>query len=312
MATSVSVCPDDAVGGLDDEYSRPENGKHSGRRKPKSNEKKKQPQRGMGVAQLERLRLQERWKKISTHHNPLLLQPHNINPHTNNHYFVPASFPDPTSFVSSYGDGVGVNQGFLLPKLGKDGFSGQVGPGQLQVEPYGFGNSNSGFGAGNVARETSNELSSMPNVNCYNGQCDLCHKKKRIVDGENLGFNGMRDKYAGCRFLGFNLGNKEKLDQETEVLAVHRKGISSGGGHGSVLMEYEFFPAEKSGCRGATSTCCKAVEFGLLLPPEEDSVAVRRGVDGGDQGDSFLATRNDSTARFGASNSVDLSLKLSY
>lgn len=176
MATSVSVCPDDAVGGLDDEYSRPENGKQSGRRKPKSNEKKKQPQRGMGVAQLERLRLQERWKKISTHHNPLLLQPHYIKPHTNNHNFVPASFPDPTSFVSSYGDGVDVNRGFLLPKLGNGGFSEQVGPGQLEAEPYGFGYSNSGFRAGNVARETSNELSSMPNVNCYNSKCDLCHK----------------------------------------------------------------------------------------------------------------------------------------
>lgn len=101
--------------------------------------------------------------------------------------------------------------------------------------------------------------------------------------------------------------------QETEVLAVHKKG-SSGGGHGSVLMEYEFFTAGKSGCRGATCTCSKAVEFGLLPPEEEDSVAVRV-VDGDhhdDQGGSFLATRNDSSARFGASNSVDLSLKLSY
>ncbi|KAI8552688.1 hypothetical protein RHMOL_Rhmol06G0286100 [Rhododendron molle] len=168
MATSVSVCPDDAVGGLDDEYSRRENGKQSGRRKPKSNEKKKQPQRGMGVAQLGRL---------------------------------------------SNGDALDVNQGFLLPKLGNGGFSGQVGVGQLEAEPYGFGYSYSGFRAGNVARETSNELSSMPNVNCYNGQCDLCHKKKRIVDRENLVCNGMRDKNAGCRFLGFNHGDKEKLDQ---------------------------------------------------------------------------------------------------
>lgn len=184
MDTSVSVCPNGAVGGLDDE-PRPENGKQSGRRKPKSNEKKKQPQRGMGVAQLERLKFQERWKKISsmsTHHYPLLLQPHNIIPHTNSQYCVPAnSFPDPTSFVSSLGNAVSVNQGFLLPKLGNGGFSGQEGLRQLQAEPYGFGYSNSGFRAGNVARETSNELSSMPILNCYYGQGFLCHKVMSFI-----------------------------------------------------------------------------------------------------------------------------------
>ncbi|KAH7860184.1 hypothetical protein Vadar_010315 [Vaccinium darrowii] len=160
MATSLSVSPDGAVGGLDvDDVSRPGNGNKSGRRKSKSNEKKKVPQRGMGMAHLQRLRMQERWKKM-THQNPLLLQPHNIIPQTNN-YFSPASF-EPTSFGSSgdngNGNGVGLNQRFLLPKVGHGVLHGQVvGPGQVPADGNGCGSFNSGFRACN---ETSSELSS--------------------------------------------------------------------------------------------------------------------------------------------------------
>ncbi|KAH7860789.1 hypothetical protein Vadar_017994 [Vaccinium darrowii] len=305
MATSLSVSPDDAVGGLDvDDESRPGNGNQSGRRKSKSNEKKKVPQRGMGVAQLERQRMQEGWKKMA-HQNPLLLQPHNIIPQTNN-YFFPASFPEPTSFgrTGGNGNGVGLNQRFLLPKVGNGVLYGQVvGPGQVLADANGFGSFNSGFRAGNVACEASNELSSMPNVNYNAGQCCLRHnhKKKRIIDCENLGCNGTRDKCAGCSFGGFILGNRQKMDQEKEVLAVHRKGSSSGGsGHGSLLMEYEFFPGKVSGEDSSSSSSGAAVD-----------------VDGDDhdhdQGSCLAARINSSgTNGFGASNSIDLSLKLSY
>lgn len=84
-------------------------------------------------------------------------------------------------------------------------------------------------------------------------------------------------------------------------MAVHRKGSSSGGpGHGSVLMEYEFFPGKVSGVDSSSSSSVAAVE---VYGDDHDH----------DQG-SCLATRINSsgTNGFGASNSIDLSLKLSY
>ncbi|KAI7980993.1 hypothetical protein LOK49_Contig84G00001 [Camellia lanceoleosa] len=57
-------------------------------------------------------------------------------------------------------------------------------------------------------------------------------RNKRIVDGEN--------QDLGMGALGYGGIN---VDQEVEVVAVHRKG-SSGGGGGNVFMEFEFFPGK--------------------------------------------------------------------
>ncbi|GMP65630.1 hypothetical protein CsSME_00026344 [Camellia sinensis var. sinensis] len=307
MATSVLMASDDDAregeknyGGFE-ELIRPENPRQNRRRKSKSNDlgqKKKQPQRGMGVAQLEleRLRLQEKWKKMN-HPNPL----QSLNLHNHNYYLLPTSFPDPISAPTVNGL-CGLNQALLLPSFGNGGsFSGHVGGSgvgvlsdQFLANPYGIGSS------GNVA-ETSKELTSMPNIKCHSGRCGQCHKKMRL-NGENL----------GCSFLEFNLENNQNIDgqnqdfsgssginvdQDVEVLAVHRMGNPWGGG---VFVEYEFFPKGKGG-RGTSSN-----EFDTGFGSTEASVA-----ECGDQSSYYVSTTTTSTG-FDSSNSIDLSLKLSY
>ncbi|KAL7216898.1 hypothetical protein ACSBR1_028758 [Camellia fascicularis] len=310
MATSVLMASDDDAregeknyGGFE-ELIRPENPRQNRRRKSKSNDlgqkKKKQPQRGMGVAQLEleRLRLQEKWKKMN-HPNPL----QSLNLHNHNYYLLPTSFPDADPISAPTVNGLGgLNQALLLPSFGNGGsFSGHVGGSgvgvfsdQFLANPYGIGSS------GNVA-ETSKELTSMPNIKCHSGRCGQCHKKMRL-NGGNL----------GCSFLGFNLGNNQNIDrqnqdfssssginvdQDVEVLAVHRKGNPWGGG---VFVEYEFFPKGKGG-RGTSSN-----EFDTGFGSTEASVA-----ECGDQSSYYVSTTTTSTG-FDSSNSIDLSLKLSY
>ncbi|KAF5949681.1 hypothetical protein HYC85_011674 [Camellia sinensis] len=309
MATSVLMASEKNLAELED-FSRSENTKQSGRRKSKSNEsvpkKKKQPQRGMGVAQLERLRLQDqdRWKKITqtTTTNPL---PQSLNP-----FFPPSSsFPNP---ISSNGLAqLGLNQALMRQRIRNGGFSG--------TDSYGFGGLNLGLQSGfNVE-----ELSSIPNLRSYNyysddQHCGLCHKKKR-VNGENF---GLSPPINGCDFLGLNLRNKRivdgenqdlgmgalgygggNVDQEVEVVAVHRKG-SSGGGGGNVFMEFEFFPG-KDGVRGTSSKDYMDLTGGSSS--SEASVIVAA-----DQGSCFTAPTTTFTGFDSSSTSVDLSLKLSY
>ncbi|PSS06183.1 Protein SPOROCYTELESS like [Actinidia chinensis var. chinensis] len=245
-----------------------ENARQGGRRKAKSGEAaaqkvKKQPQRGMGVAQLERLRLQERWNNMTEIGNvpPQPLSLHNSYSLSLNSYPIPVS-------TTQFGHG-------LNPAFFRNGSVEGVFPGQFQADPYRIGAPNPSVRAGNVG-ETSTELPSIPNLEGFSDHFIVCHKKKR-VDGENLGCKGRNEKHIdlspfnnGCGFQGFN--------QELEVLAVHRKGISG------VVMEYEFFP----GIRGR-GICSQDLELGL----------------------SEVSVTTTSTG-FDASNSVDLSLKLSY
>ncbi|KAL6999428.1 hypothetical protein U1Q18_000589 [Sarracenia purpurea var. burkii] len=328
MATSVVMASDDATrGGTKKDFSgfeeaRPENAKESRRRKAKPNQgaqKKKVPQRGMGVAQLERLRMQEGWQTMTDTNLPLQSQ---------THYFLPTSFPapiptptalSPIGMFGSYGamnNAVGgLNQNLSAQRHGNGGFSG-VGRGfsdNFQADPYGIGASNLSLQTGNGDEsETSKELSSTPNMNSYSDHRGLHHKnkKKKSINGENLGFNGTRDEYSafspvgGCSFLGFDIGNKQSnndssvrarartnVDQDVEVLAIHRKGVISSG-EGCSLMEYEFFPGGKGGCNDVASSN----EWDLVSP--EASVAV---VLGGGEAPSVATT----------TNSIDLSLKLS-
>ncbi|KAA8523815.1 hypothetical protein F0562_010238 [Nyssa sinensis] len=313
------------------EETRQDNVKQSGRKKSKSNElKKKQPQRGMGVAQLERLRLQERCKKL-TEINPL----HSLNLHQP--HFFPSSLAGPTpacvpvqfAKYSTYGPMNGVGRSGLYPapllqnqRFVNGGFHGlcdssgigRVSTAQFQVDPSGVGALSPGFRDGN-AIETSGELSSMPNMGCYSEHSGVCHKNNRI-NGGNFGCKGVRDMHTelspihGCILLGFNLGNNQKtdgesqdgstralshagyagynVDQEVEVVAVHRKRSSGGG---SVLMEYEFFPGK--GGRSSSS------EEYLKMGSEASD------------GEAYSCVTTATTG-VNASNSIDLSLKLSY
>ncbi|KAI3457527.1 hypothetical protein Pfo_014190 [Paulownia fortunei] len=305
----------------------------SGRRKPKgcdssAGQKKKQPQRGMGVEKLERLRLQERWKKMTE-----------INTTNNQGFSIPAaSFSDPVLTNASVPVQLSKLGGFGAPNVGQMGlnhnqsylgFHGQTGVGgfasdQLQTDLFGIGcKSNSGFLGKNVTG-ISKELSSNPNVvKCYSEHCNACHKKKK-VNGENLGSGRVRsDMYmqmcnvGDCGFLGLNIGdNQNVMNQENrglgtkaplvpqvgyavgngkqgvEVVAVHRKKGSSSSEGGSVLMEYEFFPSGKGCCRSDS---------------HNDELVMMKLVGG-----SETSSSSSSMAGFDAPNCIDLSLKLSY
>ncbi|KAK9268681.1 hypothetical protein L1049_000441 [Liquidambar formosana] len=295
------------------EETKSETAKQRGKRssKSKSPSKKKQPQRGMGVAQLERLRLQERWK-VMTETNPL--PPFNIQnqfqyqfPHSfsNSPSGGPAAFP-----AANYGgDQLGLNRVLMLQTIGNGGFNGvfvggSCGSGgaggwgydQVQVDPR--------FRIENVF-ETSKELTSMPKMQCVSDQFDSCLKKKPS-NRELFGFNGGREKVTavspinGYDRLELNLGNNHSIngqrrdfgaraarraggnpEEVVEVMAIHRKGNSVGG---SLLMEYEFFPG--NGDSRSTSTT---------------------------GGEAIFTTASTTTSDTNAScNSIDLSLKLSF
>lgn len=189
MATSVLMASDDHDNTrVEMKLNGPENGKRCGRKKSKPIDhgtlKKKQPQRGMGVAQLERLRLQERWKKM-TEINP---NPNPLHPLSQQNHHQ-CQFGDPTvpTRFGNFGamNGSGLNQAplYLHQRLGNGGFLGAMptsGAGIVfPVDPYRVGASNpTSWASGNVnmITETSKELSSVPNMKCFSEHCGVCHK----------------------------------------------------------------------------------------------------------------------------------------
>ncbi|XP_057993136.1 uncharacterized protein LOC110653293 [Hevea brasiliensis] len=257
---------------------------------------KKQPQRGMGVAKLENLRFQERLKQMKE------------------------------TQLESF-------NGLLVKRIGNGGFAelemivlvrSVLGESVFRAPDMSVRGGTTAAVLG-----TSKELSSMPKLMQHHehSPSDVCFKKKRFNE-ENIGYNnGMREKFAeisstinGSDFLGLNPENHIDLNDQmggfstraarsalyashndsegVEVVAIHRKGNPTSG---SVLMEYEFFPGKKS---GKSSTRFEEMEF-----PAEASVALAGG------GEASCVTTSDysgCSASNAASNSVDLSLKLSY
>ncbi|KAJ4843012.1 hypothetical protein Tsubulata_005393 [Turnera subulata] len=338
--------------------------------------RKKQPQRGMGVEQLERLRLQQEHRNTPTATNQFL-PPNTIRP-------VPPDppvdgVPVPVHYGAWNGGGAAVINGvigvlgwdesgqLILKRAAADnggtaaycynGFNGVNGSGQVLVNPYAtigaphmrgvqVGTPPAPVPAAASVFETSRELSSMPKTTQHHHQspsaCNVYIKKKRFY-GDNerynekrdvyveIGYKGRRENYAeispinakGYHFLGLNPQKKINKTQQknirsngemggfsgrdarsafhtgnynfnegVEVVAIHRKGTSAGG---SVFMEYEFFPG-----KNGKSTPFKEIGF-----PSEASVAAAD--------EASWATTSDYSGyrASNASNSVDLSLKLS-
>ena len=137
---------------------------------------KKQPQRGMGVEKLERLRIQERWKKmteitatsttqfptdpIGTSNVPVL--------HGVGNYGVPMMINGGSGGLWSWGDTAGLVMQRVVGNGGFGGLNGQclVGaPGNVQVA------------CGVGVMEASKELSSIPKLqHCKPDRCDVCFK----------------------------------------------------------------------------------------------------------------------------------------
>ncbi|KAK8527342.1 hypothetical protein V6N13_085179 [Hibiscus sabdariffa] len=288
-------------------------------RKPngKAHNPKKQPQRGMGVAQLEHLRKMSETRTTTTvtqfpcetiggggaggggGNIPVF--------HGVANYGVPMVMNGGNGGLWGWG---GETDGLMMQRVvgngGFGGFNGQglVGnPGNLQVGVV----------------EASKELSSMPKFqHCKPDRCDsFCFKKKRC-NGETGKFNGGVLNQFGqffprkeADFHGWNpennqnhtneemngfsaraarsayayaaTGQMKNINETVDVLAIHKKGNSVGTG--SYVMEYEFFPG-----KNGRNTASKEWE----LPQQA----------------SFPLGAEASHAN--ASNCVDLSLKLSY
>ncbi|PQQ07343.1 uncharacterized protein Pyn_06777 [Prunus yedoensis var. nudiflora] len=303
------------------EESKPESTKSTkGTKKSgKASNSKKQPQRGLGVAQLERLRLQDRWKKM-TELPQLQPQPQHQNP--------TRTLPGPLASVpvqygaSSYngpllikGSGGNGLFGFVGQRVGNGSGFGYVGGNNLVVElnpsPYAIGAPDPRFEVGAVY-ETSKEVSSIPkqkkrlnsrNYMCLNGRSG---KSAASLPINSSGFLRLNPEAGGGQVVGRSTVNSgfRNDDQGVEVRAVHRKGSSAGGG---IFMEYDFFPAaggKSSEMRGGT--CPKEPE---MWQTAEASVSV------GSHEEPSDITASSYGYGIGADsyhNPVDLSLKLSF
>ncbi|XP_042479198.1 uncharacterized protein LOC122060095 [Macadamia integrifolia] len=217
------------------------NGKSSG------SSQKKPPQRGLGVAQLERLRLQERWKKMTE-----INQPHQ-GPLNNNDHQYQFSFPFadhrngvsvPYSRFGPVNPGGLTNDGHVSTshmqtqaqahplhpyRFANGGFSGNAGtffcgrpvfPDQFQMDRLKVPTQEARFHSGNPnLYETSKELSSTQTQNqmlhCSSDQCDIC--KKKHIHGGNLGYNYIAPRnYHGDGFdyLSLNLGSNKPINRD--------------------------------------------------------------------------------------------------
>uniref|UniRef100_A0A0R0GVC1 Uncharacterized protein n=1 Tax=Glycine max TaxID=3847 RepID=A0A0R0GVC1_SOYBN len=207
-------------------------GKSTCSRSRRSNGKgpKKPPQRGLGVAQLERLRLQESWKKMSEGSSSgggVLQVP---LPTLHDHYHQQQQLfqchpPHPPVFAAS--GGVPVRHGAPSPPTPNLGFQYFQYPQQQQVMINGSNNSTIGGGwmlpnrvdsFGSVSPllvgtplETSKELSSIPNLHSQHECFDFCLKKTRFNEYNEKGSSNARRERAleigpngnGHDFLGF-------------------------------------------------------------------------------------------------------------
>ncbi|BFG29351.1 hypothetical protein CerSpe_156250 [Prunus speciosa] len=186
----------------------------------KASNSKKQPQRGLGVAQLERLRLQDRWKKM-TELPQLQPQPQVVNLPDHHQYqnfqhqnptrtlpgplasvpvqYGASSYNGPLLIKGSGGNGL---FGFVGQRVGNGSGFGYVGGNNLVVDlnpsPYAIGAPDPRFEVGAVY-ETSKELSSIPKVQPLSSDCcDICCKKqkKRLNSRNYMCLNGRSGKSA--------------------------------------------------------------------------------------------------------------------
>ncbi|XP_065859911.1 uncharacterized protein [Euphorbia lathyris] len=192
---------------------------------------KKQSQRGMGVANLERLRLLSE-----------------IN--------QPESFNHPQPTMS--GGVLGLDQGF-------ENRNSSLGP--FWINPYLFGPPDHM----RVRLGSNELSSMPKMFQHYDQTpCDSCCKKKKLVNGDEcIVYNGRKEMspmISGSDFQGLNLEKSFEFNDQRggfgatpafysnnntnlaaggpEVVAVHRQINSKGR---NVLMEYEFFPDHKNG-----------------------------------------------------------------
>lgn len=207
MATEQEATTNKAL--IGSEEPKPETPKTRGRKSGKGSNQKKQPQRGLGVAQLERLRMEERLKKmteIPQQNQQQHQQPLNLLDHYNfQKVQTTSSVSDPLGSVpvqfgaSNYGGGpVVINSsgtglfgferaGLVVQRIGNGGGSSGINVGgtrmdpiMLDPNPYGIiGAPDQRLKLAANFNETSKELSSMPKMHSTSvssDHCDICCK----------------------------------------------------------------------------------------------------------------------------------------
>ncbi|KAL5972947.1 hypothetical protein ACLOJK_039754 [Asimina triloba] len=223
--------------------SKPESSKHRSRRASKQNASsgapKRPPQRGLGVAQLERLRLQDPGKKNvesdpSQAHNLQLLFPFSVSDPPGNLSFGP--FP-PTNYTQMRGQ-IG-NGGF--PVVGRE-FS--VGSGEFPLQPAADRLRSPASSAHEVRFPMARELPStqMPQL-CMFNQCEACAKEERIqrqttqnpLNGWSSSSRFPDAEMDGCNFLGLNLGGGRAVDRGS--MDFGGRGGWCGGSSGMHVFE---------------------------------------------------------------------------
>ncbi|CAJ1957063.1 unnamed protein product [Sphenostylis stenocarpa] len=282
---------------------------------------KKPPQRGLGVAQLERLRIQESWKKMSEGSSGVLPVTTLHDHHQQQQHFQchPPAFANGGIPLRCGAPSANLGFQFQCPQQQVINGNNTIGGGWI-VHNRVVGNGSYGSGPPllvGTPLETSKELSSIPNLHSQPECFDFCLKKTRFNDDNEKGSNVRRERTLEIwpndhDFLGFmpqssvpslvgetsdfhnKLARHESacatpIDECVEVVAVHRRGNSANG---RVFMEYEFFPG-----KDGRSTTSKELEL-----PTVRSVAV-----GGAEASSITAAAYGDSA----SNYIDLSLKLS-
>ncbi|XP_073128803.1 uncharacterized protein [Henckelia pumila] len=297
-------------------------------------QKKKQRLRGMGVAQLERLRVEDLKKMTEINENNQALN-----------FPLPSSFVDPTP--------VNVSGPVQFPKLGGFG-APNFGAGKMGFnnpnERLGFNIGQVGFGGNFVPDyhfpadvfevKGSNSLdafSSNPNVvkSCTQ-LCISCQERKKISGQNLISCCGMKPEFSGCGFLGLNVGQTTYIKRENqglatkvrpepnvaytirngqpgvEIVAVHKKGspssstTSSSEAGNALVMEYEFFPSGKGMKSNMNSNNNEYVMMKLMAGWGSESVNI------GDQSCCGASSTAALTGLDGSTGSIDLSLKLSY
>ncbi|KAL3333432.1 hypothetical protein AABB24_033483 [Solanum stoloniferum] len=312
-----------------------------GRRRSSKNgqKKKKQPQRGMGVEQLERLRVQDQIKNSTIHgvHH--------------NQYYSNNNFPNFTPLSSFTGGGsasagadpgiynnsilnsspvlqfpklcaVSPNDFFMQQKVVNTGFIGSSSTNQLMISSNDHHQFQSqmnlnGFATSKPSTEKSKELYPMQNLfssnnSCFSDRCRSCNKKKRMINGEEIGIHMedmIREKEdSGTKPLLHSYTSPSHLQKGVEIVAIHRKGSSSvlSLDEGAVMMEYDFFPEKISSKSTNNYKSCfekEATMMSAYNSPESSSFAAAAA--------GNIINGEASSVTTISTSSIDLSLKLS-